>query len=89
LSIGTFNFPDFCLILSSVVFQICDQLFFYNFCVCLLFMFLSFYSVLCFAFVFVQVLFKFPYLFLCHFMFFDFGVLKFFECILYIIVDHV
>jgi hypothetical protein len=32
LTIGTFNFLDFCLILSSMVFQIYEQLFFYNLC---------------------------------------------------------
>jgi hypothetical protein len=69
------------LILSSEVFQICDQFFFYNLCVPLSFMYLSFYSVLCFTLVFVKVLSKFPYLFLCHLVFFVFGVLKFLECI--------
>jgi hypothetical protein len=36
--------------------------------------------------VFVEVLSEFLYLFLCHLMFFVFGVLKFLECILYILV---
>jgi hypothetical protein len=72
---------------SSEVFQIFVH-FFYNFCCPLQFMYLSFYSVLCFTLVFVEVLSEFLYLFLCHLMFFVFGVLKFLECILYILVDH-
>jgi hypothetical protein len=44
---------------------------------------------LCFNLVFVEVLSEFIYLFMCLLMFVIFGVLKFHECILYILVNHV
>jgi hypothetical protein len=48
-----------------------------------------FYSLLCFILVFVEVLSEFLNLFLCLHMFFIFCVFKFFECILYILANHV
>jgi hypothetical protein len=39
--------------------------------------------------VFVEVFSEFIYLFLCLLIIFIFGVLKFLECILYILVNHI
>jgi hypothetical protein len=77
------------LILFSEVFHIFVQLLFYILCCHLSFMYLCFYSVLSFTLMFIEVLSELIYLFLCPFMLFIFGVLKFLECILYILVNHV
>jgi hypothetical protein len=84
-----FLFTEFLFDSFFEVFPIFIQLLFYILCCLLYFISLLSFIFPCFILVFVEFLSEFIYLFQCLLMFFIFGVLKFLECILYILVNHV
>jgi hypothetical protein len=88
LTIGTFYFQDLCLIFSSEFFHLCSTLlllFTVHFNSCISLFMVSFVPLWCL----LRSSLSSFICYLCHLTFFIFGVLKFLECILYILVNHV